>query len=213
MVKLKKALTVSNIVGQTINRVPFKGAFFQAFRLPQNKGVWFIWGGAGSGKSTFLMQLAKEFASCDLNVFYNLLEEETDDSDFVERTELVVMSDVKNNYLAGSYNYDQLCEYLDRRVSPEVVVIDSGIYFFKSFDQYLEFKRKYKNKIIIISGHAQGGNPRSDLEKSFMFDAKQKVFVSGYLAACKGRTIGPNGGLFTIWEEGYNKLRGAEKQQ
>ncbi|MDN3673109.1 hypothetical protein QWY99_08620 [Flavobacterium branchiarum] len=209
--KIKKALTVANILSQKIKRVLFKESFFEAFRCPQNKGVWFVWGSSGSGKSTFLMQLAKEFARCGLNVFYNLLEEETDDSDFIERTELVGMGDVKDKYLAGSYNYDQLCEYLDRRGSQEVVVIDSGTYFFKSFDQYLDFKKKYKNKIIIISGHAQGSNPRSELEKSIMFDAKQKVFVSGYLAACKGRTIGPNGGLFIIWNEGYEKLRGSQE--
>lgn len=208
--KLKKALTVANILNQTINRVLFRNAFFEAFRHPQNKGVWFCWGGSGSGKSTFLMKLAKEFAECGLQVFYNLLEEETDDSDVVERTELVGMSDVKGKFLMQSYNYDQLCAYLDKRNSPDVVFIDSGIYFFKSFEQYLQFKQKYKKKIIVISGHARGKNPKTDLEDRIMFDAKQKVFISGYLAACKGRTIGPNGGLYIIYQEGYEKLRGTE---
>lgn len=210
-VKLKKALTVANIISQTIIRVLFIGAFFQAFRHPQNKGVWFVWGGSGSGKSYFLMQLAKEFARAGLKVFYNLLEEELDDSDFIERTENVGMSDVQDRYSAATYNFEALNEFLDKRNSPDVVFIDSGIYFFKSFEQYLEFKRKYKNKIIVISGHAQGSNPRSEIEKSFMFDAKQKIFCTGYLASCKGRTIGPNGGLYIIWQEGYEKLRGTEK--
>jgi len=206
---LKKALTAANIQAQKIVRVAFTGAFFQAFRQPQNKGVWFIWGGSGSGKSYFLMQLAKAFALCGLYVFYNLLEEETDDSDFIERNETVGMGDVKERYKAASYSYEQMCSYLDRRGNnTEVLFIDSGIYFFKSFDQYLEFKRKYRRKIIVISGHAQGGNPRAEIEKSFMFDAKQKIFCNGYLASCKGRTIGPNGGLYIIWQEGYEKLRG-----
>ena len=42
-----------------------------------------------------------------------------------------------------------------------------------------------------------------------MYDAKMKIFVSGYLATCKGRTIGPNGGRFIIWEDGYKKIQGA----
>lgn len=206
---IKKALTVANILNQNIERVEFTGEFYQAFRQPQNKGVWFCWGGSGSGKSTFMLQLAKEFSK-SLNTFYNLLEEETDDSDFIERNETVGISEVSDKFLAASYSYEQLCEYLDKRNSPQVVFIDSGIYFFKSFDQYLEFKKKYRKKIIVISGHAQGNNPRSELERSIMFDAKQKVFVSGYLAACKGRTIGPNGGLFIIWKEGYEKIRGTD---
>lgn len=209
MVKLKKALNVANILNQKIERIKFEGDMYQAFKSPQNKGVWFVWGASASGKSTFLLQLAKEFAKT-MNTFYNLLEEETDDSDFIERNEIVGTSDVKENFLASSYDYEQMCAYLDKRGSPDVVFIDSGIYFFKSFEQYLEFKRKYRRKIIVISGHAQGNNPRSELEKSIMFDAKQKVFVTGYLAACKGRTIGPNGGLYTIWKEGYEKLRGQQ---
>lgn len=209
MVKLKKALNVANILNQKIERIPFEGEMYQAFKEPQNKGVWFIWGASASGKSTFLLQLAKEFAKT-MNTFYNLLEEETDDSDFIERNEIVGTSDVKENFLASSYDYEQMCVYLDKRGSPDVVFIDSGIYFFKSFEQYLEFKRKYRKKIIVISGHAQGNNPRTELEKSIMFDAKQKVFITGYLAACKGRTIGPNGGFFTIWKEGFEKLRGQQ---
>lgn len=205
---MKKALTVANIVNQKIERIPFKGEMYQAFKEPQNKGVWFVWGSSASGKSTFLLQLAKEFAKTR-KAFYNLLEEETDDSDFIERNEIVGMSDVKDNFLASGYDYEQMCAYLDKRGSPEVVFIDSGIYFFKSFEQYLDFKRKYRKKIIVISGHAQGNNPRSELEKSIMFDAKQKVFVNGYQAICKGRTIGPNGGTYIIWQEGYDKLRGS----
>lgn len=211
MVALKKALNVANILNQKIERIPFEGEMYQAFKEPQNKGVWFVWGASASGKSTFLLQLAKEFAKTQ-DTFYNLLEEETDDSDFIERNEIVGTSDVKDHFLASSYDYDQMCAYLDKRGSPDVVFIDSGIYFFKSFEQYLEFKRKYRKKIIVISGHAQGNNPRSELEKSIMFDAKQKVFVTGYLAACKGRTIGPNGGIYVIWKEGYEKLRGQQQQ-
>lgn len=205
--KLKKALNVPNVLNQKIVRVEFTDEMYQAFKKPQNKGVWIVWGKSGSGKSTFLLQLAKEFAKT-LKTFYNLLEEETDDSDFIERCQTVGMADVKDKFLVSSYNYDQLCMYLDKKGSPDVVFIDSGIYFFKNFEQYLEFKRRYNKKIIVISAHAQGENPRAELEKSIQYDAKQKVFINGYLAACKGRTIGPNGGFYTIWKEGFDKLRG-----
>lgn len=212
MVRQKKALNVANILNQKIERVQFTGEMFEAFRQPQNKGVWFCWGNSASGKSTFIMQLAKEFCLNKMKAIHNLLEEETDDSDYVERVEYLNMNDVKDYYHALSYGYEEFCSYLTRNKQIKVVLIDSGGYFFNSFAQYLEFKKRFKDKTIIISGHAQGNSPRSELEKSIMYDAKQKVFISGYQAACKGRTIGPNGGFYTIWKEGFDKLRGTTQE-
>ena len=59
---MKKALTVANILNQKVERIEFDGEWYQAFKQPQNKGVWFIWGSSGGGKSYFVMQLAKELA-------------------------------------------------------------------------------------------------------------------------------------------------------
>lgn len=206
-IKLKKVLTVANIQNQNITRIPFKGEWYQAFGNPQNKGVWFVWGGSGSGKSTFLMMLAKELAKTE-SAYYNLLEEETDDSDFVDRTELCQMNEVADSFHVQRYSFDELIAYLDKRGSPKVVVIDSITYFTKDFSQYMYLKKNYPDKIFIISGHADGKNPRSKIEEDIMYDAKMKIHVSGYLATCKGRTIGPNGGQFIIWKKGYEKLQG-----
>lgn len=208
---IKKALTVANVQAQKITRIQFEGAFYQAYRQPQNKGVWFIWGPSSSGKSSKVMQLAKELARHE-RVFYNLLEEETDDSDFIERVELNQMNDVKDNFLVGRYNLEEMTAYAKKRNPPKVIIIDSATYFFKNFAEYQEFKNEFKNRIIIITGHAQGANPRSELEKDIRYDAKQKIFVSAYQSICQGRTIGPNGGLFTIWQEGYEKARGVQTE-
>lgn len=206
---MKKALTVANIQSQKITRIQFKGKFFDAYRQPQNKGVWFIWGGSSSGKSSKVMQLAKELAQTE-DTLYNLLEEETDDSDFIERVELFEMHEVKDRFKVVKYTLEELTEYLKKRNAPKVIIIDSATYFFKNFGEYKQFKEANKRKIIIITGHAQGNNPRSELEKDIMFDAKQKIFVNAFLSICKGRTIGPNGGLYIVWQEGYEKARGTE---
>lgn len=206
--KLKKVLTVANVQNQTIHRLNFEGEFYQAFNKPQDRGVWFVWGSSGSGKSTFLMMLAKQMA-WQYKTLYNLLEEEPSDSDYIERTELCCMNEVQDNFHTASYNVEELNAYLDRKGSPKVVVIDSLIYWTKRFDEYLELKNRYKDKIFIMSGHAQGKDPRSEFEKSVMYDAKMKIFIEGYAAYCKGRTIGPNGGLFIIYPQGYEQLHGA----
>lgn len=208
---MKKALRIRDIRAQTINRIPFIGAFFQAFRQPQSKGFWFVWGSSSSGKSSFVMQLAKALA-LHFKVLYNLLEEELDDSDFIERVELFEMHEVEHNFLAVRYTMTELLAYLKKRNPPKVLIIDSATYFFKNFQEYMEFKEATKHLIVIITGHAQGNNPRSELEKDIMYDVKQKIFVNAFLAVCKGRTIGPNGGLFIIWDEGYEKARGTEQK-
>lgn len=207
--KLKRALTVANIQTQVIERIPFKGKWFEAFKQPQNRGLWFVWGGSGSGKSTFLMQLAKQFAA-NYKVLYNLLEEETDDSDYIERTELCNMNEVANNFHTAAYNFEELDLYCSKRNSAKVIIIDSIIYFTRDFEALKELVKKYKDKIFVCSGHAEGKNPRTEFEKSVMYHAKMKVFVTGYLAVCKGRTIGPNGGTYIIWQEGYDKLNGSQ---
>lgn len=205
---LPKALTVANIINQKIQRIPFTGDWYQAFRQPQDKGVWFVWGGSGSGKSTFVLQLCKAMALLDYKVFFNLLEEETDDTDFIDRINLLEMNEVQDKFLARTYNYKELVQYLKRKDSAKIIVIDSATYFFENFEQYKQFKQLFRTKIIIITGHARGNNPKFDLEDRIMFDAKMKIFVNGYLALCKGRTIGPNGGRFIIWEDGYRRLNG-----
>lgn len=212
-ISLKKALTVANVTNQKIKLIEFSvhaPDLYLAFGNPQDRGVWFAWGGSGSGKSSLVLDITKAFCLAGKKAIHNELEEELDDDDFIERIKLKSMQDVKANFLAASYNYTELCAFLDKRGSPEVVIINSASYFFEEgISQYLEFTRKYKRrKVIIILGMAQGKNPYSELEKRIMYDANKKIFCDGYLASCKGRKIGPNGGTYIIWQEGYERLRG-----
>lgn len=183
--------------------------FEEAFGRPQSRGIWFVWGGSASGKSSFVMQLLKELAVKNKS-FYNLLEEDYDDASFIERTELFQMDHVASNFSVQGYTFEELNEHLDKKASAKVVVIDSATYFFKNFAQYLELKRKYKDKTFIITGHAQGANPRSELEKDIMYDAYMKIRVDAFCAYCKGRSIGRNGGKFIIYKKKYEELMGAQ---
>lgn len=213
---MKKALTVANVLNQKVTLVDFaekNPKLYQAFGNPQNKGIWFVWGGSGSGKSSLLLDITKAFCQQGLKALHIEKEEDLDDDDFIERMKLKNMHDVKDNFLTESYNYEEVCEYLDRRNSPKVVIINSATYFFNDLEQYFEFTNKYKRrKIIIISGMAKGNNPYSELENKIMFDANKKIFCSGHHAICKGRKTGPNGGSYIIWQEGYEKARGSENK-
>lgn len=156
------------------------------------------------------MMLAKAMAELQFKTYYNLLEEETDDTDYIDRTELLQMNEVESNFYTQSYNYKELMEYLKKRNPPKVVVVDSIVYLTKDWEDYLALKRLCIKKgiILIIVGHAEGKNPRSEFEKSIRFDAKMKIFVDGFLAVCQGRTIGSNGGRFIVYQKGYQMLQG-----
>lgn len=206
-VKLRRLLTVADIQNQHIERIPFEGKWYDAFKQPQDRGFWLVYGVSTSGKSSFVMQLAKELANY-YKVLYNLLEEELDDSDYIDRTELFQMQDVKKNFFTQKFTPEELDAYLQRKQSAKVVIIDSAPYFFEDWEQYKAFKAKWaKNKIIIIVGQAEGTKLNSELQKKINFDAKMKIFVSGFKAVNKGRTFGPTR-EYIVWQEGYESLYG-----
>lgn len=210
--KLKKVLTVANILNQCVKRLQWTGKWLEAFGNPQDRGIWFVWGVSGSGKSSFLMQLAKVLAMLGFKVMFNLCEEDPDDTDFIDRVELFEMSEVKENFSAQSYSYKELIEYINKRNKTKVIIIDSIKDITTSWDDYLKLKKliTQKNMILIIAGQAEGKNPRSEFEKSIRYNAKMKFFVNGFLALCQGRTIGKNGGRFVVYQQGYENLRGTE---
>ena len=118
------------------------------------------------------------------------------------------MNEVSKNFHTASYNLEELNIYCSKRNSAKVIFIDSITYLTKDFEVVRALVKKYKNKIFVCSGHAEGKNPRTEFEKSVRYHSKMKVFVDGYVANNQGRTIGPNGGQYIIWKEGYQKLNG-----
>jgi hypothetical protein len=213
---LKKALGVGQILNTKVTLFDLQAVdenLYQALGNVPVRGVWFVWGGSGSGKSSFVMDVVKAYCS-QYKALHNELEEEIDDHDFIERVKLKNMQDVRGKYTAASYNLKQLTQYLEGKYSPEIVLINSATYLFKTLDEYFEFVRRFKRrKVIIITGMAKGKNPYTELETRIMYDANKKVFCEGYLASCKGRTIGPNGGRYIIWAEGYEKLHGVQDNE
>ena len=211
--KLKRALTVQNVLDYKSTKIQFKGRFYDVFGHPQSKGRWIVVGNSGSGKSSFMMQLAKEFARSE-KVLYNFLEEDLDDDNVQDRLTLFKMHDVAHNFNMVSEPIEVLTERLKMRNSAQVVIIDSAMYFFRgyTFDKFIEFTRQFPKKLFVFTAHGKGAHPRTEFETSIYYDATQKVFVNGFLATNKGRKYGPNGKFFIVWQKGFEDLQGKNKE-
>lgn len=203
---MKKALSITDICRKEYKTFAFEGEWEAAFAHPETTGTWFIWGNSGNGKSTFAMQLCTELVKFG-KVLYNSLEE---GFSLTFRNKLEgVSAAIQNGKLnVVSEDADSLTERLKRRRSADFVIIDSFQYFGLDYRKYLEFKKEHSNKLLIFISHADGRNPSGRSAKSVMFDASLKIWVEGYKAFSKGRFIGENGGVFTIWKEGAEKVWG-----
>ena len=92
------------------------------------------------------------------------------------------------------------------------MVIDSFQYTQMTYKQYITFKEKHKDKLIIFVSHADGKLPSGRSARSVMYDASQKVYVEGYRAFSKGRFNGPKMQI-DVWPEEAEKYWGDKYQR
>lgn len=189
---VRNARGVREVMSMKYETFPFEDDWKDAFGTPERRGVWFIWGDSGNGKTTFAMQLAKELCKYG-RVAYNSLEE---GSSLTMRNTMMRcgMMEVNRRFiLLDSESMDQLNIRLNRRRSPDIIIIDSFQYTQLTYRQYIEFKEANRKKLLIFISHADGKQPNGRAAKSVMYDATLKIRVEGFRAFSKGRFIGPVG--------------------
>lgn len=199
---VKRALTIKNVLDTQYELFHFSQEWYDAFSHPEKSGVWFIWGNSGNGKTSFTLSLVRYLASTE-RVLFNSLEEGTSHT-MQLGFKRVNMHEVAGNVLVVKEDAEELTERLLQRKSPRVVIIDSYQYFQLTYKQYILFKEKFPNKLIVFISHADGKLPAGRSAKSVMYDATLKIWVEGYKAISKGRYIGPTG-EYVIWKEQADK--------
>ena len=195
----RNAKGVREMLSMKFDTLDFKDAWYDAFSTPERRGVWFVWGNSGDGKTSFVMQLCKYLCRFG-RVAYNSMEEGAclTMQDTLRRFGMMEVN--RRFLLIDNESIEQLSLRLKRQKSPDFVVIDSFQYTQMTYRQYIEFKEQHRNKLIIFISHATGRLPTGRSGKSVMFDATLKIYVEGYRAFSKGRFIGPVG-HFDIWPE------------
>lgn len=207
---MARAYSVDDILKKVYKLIQWDGAWYEAFGFVSRVGVWFIWGNSGNGKTSFIIQLMKSLARFFKVAFVSL--EEGSDYTVQKSYEAHGITEARKRIiLIEDETLEEIEARMNKAKSPHVWIFDSFQYLGLNYKQYREFKQSHRDKLIIFISHADGKQPMGRSARSVMFDATLKIFVEGYLAISKGRYIGENGGIFTIWKEGAAKYWGEDR--
>lgn len=201
-----RAISNKNVLTAKFEVADFEGEFLASFGRPELRGVWIIYGGSGSGKTTFVMQVCK-YLTRFRRVAYNSLEQGLSLS-LQKAWERVGMQEVGNKIIL--LNKEQLKDLrvrLLKKQSPDVIVIDS-VHYLRRFnmDQYQNLRDEFPNKLFIFVSHEKGGMPKGMMAQNIRYDSEIKIRVEGYKAFVTTRyevaERGEGGADFIIWEQG-----------
>lgn len=202
-----RAYSPTEIAQLSIPEIPFDGEWEAAFGRPSRYERWFIDGESASGKSSFVMRLAKQLCQYG-RVDYVSLEEGTGLS-FKRRVERLRMSEAAGRFrVVVGVSVAELVERLRKPKSANFVVIDSVQYLdVRSFQQLkTELLDRFPRKGFVFVSQVYKGRPKGKMADDLRFDCGVKVHTQGFRAYCQGRFAGDAAAYYTIWEEGACKF-------
>ncbi|MCX6277691.1 MAG: hypothetical protein NT004_06320 [Bacteroidetes bacterium] len=199
-----RAISIRQLYSTTIRSLDFAGEWLDAIGCPEPAGTWLIWGNSGNGKTRFALQLAKYLATFGRRVAYNSLEEGVSLS-LRNAIEDCNMQEVARRFvLLDKEHVPDLIERLNKKRSPDVVIIDSIQYTGLTYADYKSLKDRFRSKLFILVSHAEGSHPSGRVARSIRFDANVKIWVEGYQAYPSSRYGG--GTPYVIWDKGASDL-------
>ncbi|MFZ6038652.1 MAG: ATP-dependent serine protease [Bacteroidota bacterium] len=197
---IKRALTLKNIVNATVRKFEFAGEWEKAFGSPESTGVWYIFGNSGSGKTSFILMLIKCLSAYGRVLFVSYEEGEISAS-LQEGIDRFGLLERNSDVHVCTDNLEELTERLNKRRSADFVIIDSLEYSeFATIKRLKAFTEEWPDKLFVFIGQAEGDRPRTELGKSVLFLAKQKIYIEGYRAFSRGRSFGEKG-FIDIWAD------------
>ena len=206
--KLKRALTPSNVRNKKRKIYDFDGFWLKGFGKIERGTRILIYGESGNGKTTFTFQLGKYLRKFG-RVGYNSLELGSS----LALKNILDEAGIKNEIIIyDRETIEQVSERLRKHKSVDIVIIDSLQYFRDdsgngiNYKKYIEFTQEFSDKVLIFISHGKGKNPDGRLAESVKFDVDCKVFIKGFRAFITSRYGG--GEPITIWEQGAKEFWG-----
>lgn len=197
----KRAFSPKEVLAKTYDTLPWDGEWARAFGYPEVNSTWLIHGPSASGKSSFVMQLARKLTEFG-TVLYMSYEEGVSLS-FQKRLERFKMSEVQGRFrIATDDTVDELIARLRKKKSPKFVIIDSFQESYWSYEDFRKLRTAFPRKCFIVISQEHKGQPMGKPADRVKYHAGVKVRVSGYKAYCQGRFIPEAGAHYVVWEEG-----------
>lgn len=167
------------------------------------RGIVFIWGNSGNGKSSAVMAFAKMLAGCGKVLYVS--KEEGYSLSFQNTLRRFGMYECGAAFqVIDNESLDDLVERLARPKSPEFIIIDSVQAMGINSRQYKELKEQLKNKLLVLVSQADGKRPAGRSAVAMMYDADLKLWVEGHTVFSKGRFMGDTKEYVT-WPEGAQR--------
>lgn len=197
----KRAYSPKEIAAKTYKCLPWGEKWSGPFGEPPVNETWFVCGRSASGKSSFVMQLAK--CLCDFGTVLYVSYEEGVRQSFQERLKRFHMDEVQGKFrVVTDDSYEELSERLAKPKSPQFVIIDSFQVANWSYNEAVALTERFKRKCFIFVSQEEKGQPMGKPAKRLRYIAGMKIWVAGFKAYCQGRFTGDPGSYFTVWEEG-----------
>lgn len=197
----KRAYSPKEVLAKTYKTLPWGPKWSVPFgEVPVNE-TWFISGTSASGKSSFVMQLAKEL--CNYGTVLYLSYEEGVSMSFQERLKREKMNEVQGRFrtVVGD-TYDDLVERLRRPKSAKFVIIDSFQDSKLTYEEVEALITRFHRKGFIFISQEYKGQPTGKPAGRVKYKAGIKIRVSGYKAYCQGRFTANPEAYYVVWEEG-----------
>jgi len=199
--KLPRALNPRDIAAKKWKTLDWGEKWSEPFGYPAETASWFICGRSASGKSSFVMQLAKEL--CHYGVVLYLSYEEKVNQSFQRRMGYLHMSEVQGSFrVVTGDSYDEVVERLKRPKSPKFVVVDSFNVAEWNYKQAEDLMGMFPRKCFIWIAQEKKGQPMGGGAMKLRYICDMKIWVSGYKAYCQGRSIQDAGSYYTVWDAG-----------
>lgn len=203
---MTRAYSVTAILNTKFKEMQFEGEFLDLIGKPELSGCWFIQGGTGNGKTTFLMKLCR-YLSNFATIGFNSLEEGVSHA-LKQQLRKHNMKELKHRFKVWhKEEIPSLITKLKQPKSPQVIVIDTVQYAFVSLREIKAMIDSFPNKLFIFVSHEEGKKPEGTTAIRLKQLASVKIRIVGYVAFCISRYHENSAGKpYIIWEEEARKF-------
>lgn len=198
---MKRAYSPRDIASKRWKTLEWGEKWSEPFGYPAESASWFICGRSASGKSSFVMQLAKEL--CKFGVVLYMSYEEKVNQSYQRRMRYLNMGEVQGRFrVVTDDGYEDLVDRLKRPKSAKFVVVDSFQVAEWDYPHAVELMTRFPRKSFIWVSQEKKGQPMGMGAMKLRYICDMKIWVSGFRAYCQGRAIQDAGSYYTVWEEG-----------